>query len=224
MISICVPTYEMKGEGDKYLDFSFNILYQQTYQDFEIIISDHSKSNIIKNLCKQWENILNINYYHNPNNIGNSSANINNAIKNSKGDIIKILFQDDFLYDEYSLEKQLDYFKSDWLVTSCCHYDGENIYKPFHPQYHDNIQYGHNTISSPSVLMFKNKNTIEFDENLIWLMDVDYYKRLFDKFGLPDICPYISVVNREHPNQVSNTLATEEIKQNELNYIIKKYG
>lgn len=223
MISICIPTYEMKGKGVEYLEFSFNILYQQTYKDFEIVISDHSSSDDITMLCERWNSILNINYVRNEYKRGNSSANINNAIKHAKGDIIKILFQDDILYNEYSLEKQIEIFDGGWLVTACCHYDGENIYKPFYPTYHNSIQYGANTISSPSVLMFENKNTIEFDENLIWLMDVDYYKRLYDKFGFPKICNYICIINREHKDQISNTLATQSIKDNELQYIIKKY-
>ena len=223
MISICIPTYEMKGLGVEYLEYSFNILYSQTYTNFEIIISDHSILNSIKDLCEQWSQILNIQYFKNEYKRGISSANINNAIKHANGDIIKILFQDDFLYDEYSLEKQLECFKGNWMVTACCHYNGKEIYKPYYPKYHDNIQYGENTISSPSVLMFKNKDVLEFDENLIWLMDTDYYKRLYNKFGLPSICNYITVVNREHDNQVSNTLATQNIKQQELNYIIKKY-
>lgn len=223
MISICIPTYEMKGKGDEYLEYSFNILYHQTFKDFEIIISDHSESNLIKNLCDRWSEVLTIHYYKNPYNRGNSSANINNALKYAKGDIIKILFQDDFLYNEFSLKNQLECFKGNWMVTACCHYNGQELYKPFYPRYHNNIQYGRNTISSPSVLMLKNKNIIEFDENLIWLMDVDYYKRLYDKFGKPTICNYITVVNREHENQISNTLATKEIQQSELKYIIEKY-
>ena len=48
MISICIPTYEMNGMGVEYLEYSFNILYSQTFKDFEIIISDHSESNLIK--------------------------------------------------------------------------------------------------------------------------------------------------------------------------------
>ena len=213
----------MNGMGVEYLEYSFNILYSQTFKDFEIIISDHSESNLIKDLCDEWSHILTIHYFRNFNNKGNSSSNVNNAIKHANREIIKILFQDDFLYDEHSLEKQLRYFKGGWLIIACCHYNEKEIYKPLYPYYHNQIQYGKNTISSPSVLMFENKNVIEFDENLIWLMDVDYYKRLNDKFGLPTICNYISVVNREHKNQVSNTLATKEIQQDELEYIIQKY-
>lgn len=223
MVSICIPTYEMKGKGIEYLEYSFNIIHSQTFQDFEVVISDHSINTDIEELCHQWEQILNIQYFKNQYKRGVSSANINNAINKAKGDIIKILFQDDFFYDENSLENQLKKLKGNWLVTACCHYNGSNIYNPFYPKYHNKIQYGENTISSPSVLMFKNNEIIEFDENLFWLMDVDYYKRMYNKFGLPDICNYITVVNREHENQVSNTLATKEIREKELEYIIQKY-
>lgn len=226
MISICIPTYEMKGKGVEYLEYSFNILYSQTYTDFEIIISDHSLSNEIKDLCEQWSQILNIKYFRNEHKRGISSANINNAISHAKGDYIKVLFQDDFLYDENSLQTQIDCLinkNGKWLVAACCHYNGIELYNPFYPKYHDEIQYGRNTISSPSVLMFTNENIILFDEKLIWLMDVDYYKRLYDKYGLPVICNDICIVNREHTNQISNTLATDEIKETELQYIINKY-
>ena len=225
MISICIPTYEMNGKGAEYLSESFNMIYAQTYVDLEVVISDHSSDDTIKNVCEEYKDLLNINYVKNTYKKGNSSANINNAIKNAKGEIIKILFQDDFLYDENSLNTQVQSLGNNmWLVTACCHYNDDEMYKPFYPQYHDQIQYGQNTISSPSVLMFRNKDVIEFDEELIWLMDVDYYKRLYDKFGDPKICNIITVVNREHKNQVSNTLATFERQQQEYNYIVEKYA
>lgn len=226
MISICIPTYEMGGKGAEYLEYSFNIIYQQTYKNIEVIISDHSITDDIKNLCNQWKSTLNICYVKNEYKRGNSSANINNAIKNAKGEIIKILLQDDFLYDENSLQNQIECFNSNnnyWLITACCHYNNKVLYKPHYPYYHDKIQYGENTIGSPSVIMFKNKDIIKFDENLIWLTDVEYYKRLYTKFGNPVICNDITIVSREHENQVSNTLVTEKIKQTELELIIKKY-
>lgn len=229
MISICIPTYEMNGKGAEYLEYSFNILYHQTFKDFEIIISDHSESDLIKDLCDKWSSVLIIHYFRNPNNKGNSSANINNAIKNANRDIIKILFQDDFLYDEYSLQHQIDCFKTSnkyWLITACCHYDGEKIHNPFYPQYHDGIQYGRNTISSPSTLMFRNKDILEFDENLISLMDVDYYKRLYDKFGLPLVCNEICFVNRVHKDSVTLSIVhanNSKIHYKEIEYIKKKF-
>ena len=61
--------------------------------------------------------------------------------------------------------------------------DGISVFRKFYPNYNDNIQFGKNTISSPSVLAIKRENYISFDEELIYLMDVDLYKRYFDRDG-----------------------------------------
>jgi glycosyltransferase involved in cell wall biosynthesis len=227
-ISVCVPAYEMKGKGAIYLEYSFNKLYTQTYKNFEVIISDHSQSNLIKDLCDKWKDKLDIKHTFNDKGRGVSSSNINNAIKHATGNIIKLLWQDDFLYDDSSLEAQLIHLVGScnhWNIGACAHTkDGENINNPFYPKYHDNIQYGENTISSPSVLMFYNKDILLFDENLFWLMDVDFYKRLYDKFGLPSICNYLTIVNRDHEDSVSRVLATEDRRKQELDYVIDKYS
>ena len=227
-LSICIPTYEMSGKGNVFLEHSFKILLNQTFKDFEVVISDHSKTDVIKNLCHKYENKLDIHYIRNLNNIGNSSTNTNNAIRNAKGKLIKILFQDDFLYDEKSLEnivKSFNLKKDHWLITACEHSkDGINFYKPFYPRYHNKIHLGKNTISSPSVLTIKNENPLLFDENLIWLMDCDYYKRCYEKFGKPKILKKINVVNRTGEHQISNTLVNKNLKNKEYDYILKKYN
>ncbi len=50
-ISVCIPTYEFKGEGIKYLSDIFDGLRKQTFQDFEIVVSDHSLDNNIRDFC-----------------------------------------------------------------------------------------------------------------------------------------------------------------------------
>jgi glycosyltransferase involved in cell wall biosynthesis len=228
LVSICVPAYEMKGKGSEYIEFLFNSLYNQTYKNIEIIVSDHSKNDMIEQSCKLWSDRLNIKHYYNDIGRGLFPSNMNNAIKKAKGDIIKLLCQDDFLFDSHSLETQLIHLLGNhnhWLITACCHTkDGINFYNPIYPKYHDNIHYGENTISSPSVIMFRNEDIINFDENLFWLVDVEWYKRLYDKFGLPSICNYITVVNREDDStRVSSNLVSDEVRNKELEYVIKKY-
>lgn len=228
--SIAIPTYEMNGYGVKFLDFSLNILNKQTFKDFEIIISDHSiNNNNIKNLCDKWSNTLTIKYFKNPNNIGNSSSNINNAIKECNGKWIKFLFQDDFLYNDKSLFNLKNHIKKnknkEWFATSSEHsVDGYNMLNTFTPKWSRNIHLGNNTISSPSVITIKNnkiKNYL-FNEDLMWLMDVEYYRRMYDVYGEPCYFYDINVVNRTWENSVSNTL-NDEIKNKELNYMQEKY-
>ena len=55
-------------------------------------------------------------------------------------------------------------------------------------------------------------------------MDVEYYKRCYDKFGPPDIVESINVINREGNIIRASTLINEETKNNEIKLMIQKYG
>jgi hypothetical protein len=244
--SICIPSYEMNGSGVDFLKFNFKTFKQQSFQDFEVVISDHSQNEEIKTLCNDTD--LNIKYIKNTANVGNSSANLNNSIKNASGKWIKILFQDDFLYgknalndlqqfiknnfniysenyDENGIIQEHNYNDSGWIVTGSDHTtDGYYLLNPYEPRWSlDAIYKGHNTISSPSVLTFKNEkeNNIYFDEKLIWLMDIDYYYQLYLKYGEPKILKEINAVNRVWLGSITASL-NEDIKNKELEYFKNK--
>lgn len=218
-ISVCIPTYAMDG-GVEFLKHSLDILEKQSFKNFEVVVSDNSDGDEIENLCFPYSFVK---YYRNPKK--GSSANLNYAMSKAKGDIIKILFQDDYLLGEDALQIINNHFKptDKWLVTACEHTtDGINLTRPFYPRYNPLIQFGNNTISSPSVLAVRNKRHLEFDENLKWLMDVDYYKRCYDAFGEPCIVDVITVVNRVGSHQVSASISRETIDK-ELAYAHKKH-
>lgn len=226
-LSICIPTYEMSGFGASFLQQSFEKLTTQTFKDFDVVISDHSTDTAIKDLCEKYRDDLTIHYYLNVEQRGNSSANINSAIKHATGTLIKILFQDDFLYDETSLQTIVSDFNLNhdhWLVTSCTHTkDGVTLYRTHTPRYTRDAHLGHNLIGSPSVLTIKNDTPLLFDEHLIWYMDGEYYKRLYDTYGAPRITLPITVVNRIGAHQVSNTIATLKKRREEFMYVLQKY-
>jgi GT2 family glycosyltransferase len=151
--SIAIPTYEMHGFGDEYLSQSLSVLNKQSFEDFEVIISDHSADNRIKDCCQIWTKEIDIKYLRNDNKVGESSPNINNAIKKSTGEWIKILFQDDFLYGASALEDLKTHIdtvkKIRWIATAFEHtYDGKQMHRPFYPSWNKNIHAGVNTISS----------------------------------------------------------------------------
>ena len=226
MISIAMPTYESFGRGVEFLEFQFQKFLEQTYKDFELVISDHSRDDNIQQLCERYGDVLNINYMRNEENRGNFTDNTNRAMKRCKGDIIKILFQDDFLWDKHSLEKINNAFdeNTNWLVTSCEHtHDGINFHRRHDPTYNEKIYVGNNTIGNPSVLSVrKGSEMLFFDERMIWTVDVDYYKRLHDKFGLPTILNEVTVVIRLWDKQLTH-LIPPQIKQREVNLSISKH-
>lgn len=226
--SIAIPTYGYEGKGVKFLDHNFEILSKQTFKNFEVVVSDHSIDDTIKTVCNKWHGIINIRYYRNEHGRGMISPNLNVAMKRSKGKWIKILFQDDFLYDNESLQTQHDILEANeeikWLITTFYHSnDGVTFHNLYNPKMSDNIWNGTNTLGNPSNLTVINKDLIYYDEELNWLVDCEYYYRLFLKYGKPTIIGPITVVNRTHGGGLTDT-TPQSVKDKELKMLIDKYG
>lgn len=221
-ISICIPTHEMQGKGPEFLEHSLGIISNQSFKDFEVVVSDNSENNEIKKVCEKFFH-LQINYFRNPRK--GMAPNTNEAIKASKGELIKILYLDDYLYGKDALKDIVETFrpKDNWLVSACVHtYDGEKFVNPHWPNYHQKIYEGGNTIGSPSVLTIRNEGKLLFDEGLTWVLDCELYKRYHDAYGLPRCLNTPNVVIRIGDHQVTNILP-EEIKRREIEYSIKKH-
>jgi|688.fasta_scaffold45034_8 glycosyltransferase involved in cell wall biosynthesis len=226
MISVVIPTYEMSNYGDKFLSTSLTQLTKQSFKNFEVVISDHSRDDSIYKLTKEFNSSLNIRYLRNLTNYGNSSANLNNGLINANGEIIKILFQDEYIIND-GLKKISDFFLENkdvkWLLNGCSYGKSLNeVYGKMIPRYNENIIDGINTIGSPSVLTLKNENVELFDENLIWLMDCEYYFRLQKKFGTPNIIDDNIIFVNQHKYQLTNLLSDNQKKEEEK-YIKTKY-
>ena len=222
LTSICIPTYEMHGKAGEMLTRSFDMFKKQTYKNFEVVISDNSENDVVKNLCDDpaYES-LNIKYIRSQRK--GASINTNVAMKAASGKLIKILHMDDYLSDEHSLQDIVDNFKGNWLVTGCGHDIGDGKIINIHfPTYNKKVYLGKNTIGAPSVLTVKNDNPLMFDEILIWLNDCDYYKRCYDKFGEPDILNKVNVVIGVGKHQTTNNI-NNGLKKMEKEYMKKKY-
>lgn len=218
-LSVAIPCYEMYGEGAKFLKRNLDMLEKQSFKDFEVVISDNSDTEEIQNLISYYD--LKFNYVKNP--LKGISQNTNRAIAESTGEIIKVLYQDDYLATEESLKKIIDNFtpKDNWLVTGCLHLNEGTLFNPHYPSYNKEIYSGNNTIGSPSVLTIRKGETVTFDDNLTWLLDCDYYARLYKKYGEPKMIYDLNVVIGLGKHQVTNALS-EQIKHHEREYMLKK--
>ena len=176
---------------------------------------------------------LNVKHIRNKDMKGNISFNTNNAIDYCNGEIVKVMFQDDFFYDDEALEKiynSLIESDKDWLVCGCNHTqnDGHDFYWTMMPGWNDDILRGVNSISSPSVLAFKNDKVSErFDENVRMMMDVEMYYHLNKNHGQPFYLMDDIVTNRVHSEQLSSKINSDvdkdDIIKAEVNYCIKKH-
>ena len=227
-VSIAIPTWESHGRGGEFLDDLFRTIEIQTFKDFEVCISDHSVNDDVLNVVNQFRDKFEIVFRRNIEHRGNGPANTNAAIDLCSSEIVKIMFQDDFFYDDESLEKIVSEFENSdkaWLVNACNHTkdDGHSFYWDFYPQWNDKILHGVNTISSPSVLSIKKEvfEKVKFDTSLVMMMDCDYYYNAREQFGDPIYYHDVLVSNRVHKNQIS--MLYDKNLQDEVNYCLEKY-
>jgi glycosyltransferase involved in cell wall biosynthesis len=226
MLSIAIPCYEYRGKGAEILEYSFEKMRRQTYKNFDVVIADHSVDDQIENLCCVWSNKLDIKYFRNENGRGNAAVNTNFSIRNCKGDLIKLLCQDDYLFDRFSLEKTVRAFDDDtnWLASAYMHtFDKIKYFRRHLPTMNPRI-YVVNTIGTPSCVTLRNVNDMPLmDSNLSYYYDCDFYKRFADQYGMPKIISDITVVNVLWENSISASVNNDLINR-EMQYILKKYG
>ena len=97
-VSICIPAYQ---QPDK-LQVLFQSIEEQTFQDFEVIVSDDSQDDAIEKLCMQTH-AFEVIYRRNPQALG-SPENWNSVISMAKGEWIKLIHHDDFFSRPDALE------------------------------------------------------------------------------------------------------------------------
>jgi glycosyltransferase involved in cell wall biosynthesis len=233
-ISVAIPTWESHGRGEEFLDDLLRTIEIQSFKDFEVVISDHSVNDNLSEVIEKFKDKFEIVYFKNENDKGNGPFNTNTAISKCSGEIIKIMFQDDFFYDDEALKKIHNCFNADvkWLLCGSNHTndDGYNFYWDLYPKWNDDILKGINTVGSPSSLAIKREvfQKVKFDENLVMMMDCDFYYHIKEIYGNPIYLNDILVSNRVHSKQISQQLYHndnyEEKIQKEINYCIQKYN
>lgn len=134
MVSIIIPTYSRA----RYLDRAIKSLINQTYKNIEIIIVDDNgrlTENQIETakIVEKYKNIVNIKYIVHEKNMNGSVAR-NTGIRNSSGDFICFLDDDDEFLPK-KIEKQVNLLKSlngQWGGCYCGHiriYESSKYYK-----------------------------------------------------------------------------------------------
>jgi len=226
LFSICIPTYEMSGYGPKMLKGLFDNLTQQTIQDFEIIVSDQSEDLKTYEVCKEYSDVHTIKYIKNFYANGRSAHNLNTCLNSSVGKIIKVMFEDDYFLDNESLKKIADKYKEGckWVMNSFTHTkDDKNFFNYMTPRLNDKLLEGCNTMGNPSNLSFLRSHKQYFDEDLLYLVDCEFYYRMNLLYGFPGVVNDTLVAIRYHEN--SATLNPDFISKKgiESNYCANKY-
>lgn len=208
-ISIAIPAY-IKDETDlSYLKESFDRITQQSFDDYEVVVSDNSSNDLVENLCNEYQDKFSLIYKKNLDHIG-MSANSNVAMDLCGGEYIKILHCDDLLFSSDALKlivKVLDDSNKHWLVNGFNHtYDSINFFDQRIPKYPDHLLVGNNLLGCPTNVTIKNKDIEYFDINVSTSMDHEWYHRIRMKYGMPFILENTLTTSRLHNNNTTSKL------------------
>jgi glycosyltransferase involved in cell wall biosynthesis len=171
-VSIAIPTYNCS----QFLKEAIESVLAQTYQDFELIISDNASTDKTKELVKSF-NDQRIGYYRNSKNIG-MMANWNKCIELSKGNYLMILGDDDKLYPRF-IEKSVKVHESNPAIgfsfTHCNKVDKKGRYM---------MRWGYKFTPAGYLDKYKYLDyTIKFGSCLTNSSTVLLNKRVFTKVG-----------------------------------------
>lgn len=228
-LSVCIPVYPRNdGLIEKFLTESFVILINQNFKDFNIIVSDQSSSNKILDLCENFSSLLKIKYVKNESKTPSLANNMNNALRNADGEIVKILFQDDFLIRYDALEKIVQGFENSakkWLLTGFthCNSDRSKFFDTRIPWFGNKYVNGDNTTGNPSTYAVKREFVVEMDENLKFLVDGELFYRTYFLHGDPIIINEILVSFREHEHSSFDKPEFYNLLEKEKQYCVEKY-
>lgn len=108
LVSIIMPTYN----AEKTVVESINSIRAQTYQNWELLVTDDCSTDDTMNILRSFSEIdTRIKIYSNPKNLGAAAAR-NNSISHSNGEFIAFLDSDDIWLPE-KLEKQIS-----WMIKN----------------------------------------------------------------------------------------------------------
>ena len=232
--SIAIPAHDRGENGPKWMAELLDTLEQQTFQDFEVVVSDQSKNDKLMNVCQEYD--FDFTYIKYEGSV--PCENINTAVDNCEGRIIKMMFSDDIFMRKDALERikyEYDTCLCKWAFSGFANWDGDEYFDEKLPEWREKTLEGNNHLSSPTVVSFLNECKMEFDPNLKLLLDVDFYHRMRWKYGLPNIIPEVLVANRDHDDRISSDATSQYdcvvehpdgnwmMNSKELRYVTAKY-
>ena len=228
--SILIPTYN----NSKALERAVESCLIQDYSDYEIIITDDSTNRDSQDLYRKlWQNNPKIKYFHNEVPLG-SPKNWNYAISKASGDYIKFLHHDDWFTNSSSLKKLVNALDNN-PASDFAYCQSQDINENNKIRLHDFSDkvdliksdiytlWPDNFVGAPSATIYKNCELL-FDENLKWLVDLDFYIRILQKnpnfVYIPDICVNIGISSGQVTQSCINN---SEVELFENFYVYEKY-
>lgn len=218
-VSVILPCYN----GSRWIKSAIESVLAQTYPDFELIVVDDGSTDNSKEILASYLYDRRFRYLHQENK--GFSAAINRGIKESSGNLIGFIGQDDLCMPN-KLELQLRYLREntsvDLVHSNYCVIDSEDklvklryirIPEATSKKKLVKEMFLKNFIGHETVLVKKKcfDDVGLFDEKMVGCSDHDMWMRIIDHFNIGYI-DTILVKKREHEGQLSQLRIDAMIK------------
>lgn len=189
-VSICIPAYNQTH----LLNRSLLSIFEQNFQDYEVVITDDSNSDIVRNFLNEHFSAMDhiIHYHRNSPALG-QARNMNSGISKARGELIKILHHDDWFESPDSLAGFVALLTENpnaSIGVACSRNINVETFEQikFHRPKEDwiaaielrpELLVCANYIGSPSATIFRRVQAHQlFDPELEWNVDLDGYVKL----------------------------------------------
>ncbi|MFZ9694889.1 MAG: glycosyltransferase family 2 protein [Chitinophagaceae bacterium] len=229
-VSICIPAFERPV----YLKRLLDSIAQQSFKDFEVIITDDSSSDAVEELLLGSNYKFTLSYQRNQRPLG-TPRNWMEGIKLASGHWIKIMHDDDWFTDRFSLENFAAHIDegADVLFSGYLSFDEKNsksLNKKISQNTYQLIRkdpyrlFANNLIGPPSVVLFRRSMQELYDPQLKWLVDLEAYIRMIRRYTSRYIAlPLITMSYNE--TQITNAcFRNPSVEVPEALYYYKKHG
>lgn len=230
-ISICIPAFKNKAFLERLLD-SIKI---QSYRHFEVIVTDDSPDDALRELCNSYTTYFDLRYFKNQTNL-NTPENWNEAVRQAKYEWIKIVHDDDWFVDGSSLDRyaraviqnpDAHFFFSAYQNI---YFDQQRTQKMRLSSFwkmslksNPEILLSRNVIGPPSVTLYK-KTNLSYDRTMKYVVDIDFYTRYLENYPWIYIDEILVNVGIHFSQVTKYTFGVSDFQFNEsIQMLIKKH-
>ncbi len=215
-ISVVVPVYR----SQRYLWEALRSIYEQTYQDFEVIlVNEYLNDDPLEEILSVFGDKRTVIVQKTMK--ARLGASLNLGIRHAKGRFIARMDSDDIAYPD-RLSKQIEFFRNhtdiDFCGTQCRAFGTRNNWNPRpHPLSHQNIQcrsLKYCSFLHPTVMWRKDRlieNNLWYNEEIL-AEDTDLFARVVFSLKTANLSDTLLLYRREDHN-----LSSENLKEKDSN-------
>ncbi|TDW96641.1 glycosyltransferase family 2 protein [Dinghuibacter silviterrae] len=233
LISICIPAYRRVA----YLERLLHSIARQDHAPFEVVLTDDSPDDSVRELAGRFQDKLPLRYIKNPVALG-TPENWNEGIRQARGTWIKVMHDDDWFATDTALgvfgraivaHPEATFFFSAYQNV----YEENGVIEPIWlgPAGRRRLErspwylLGANYIGNPSCTLFRKQEGLLFDPAFKWVVDFEFYIRYLDAFPRYRYLDEVLVNVGINATQVTNyTFGVTTVQVPENHLLLEKNG